>query len=145
MLKSILSAAGSAIETLITATVLTRLSKILEPTESASAEVQDQVERSVKSQLLAAAIFARWGVSGLASAYHLGLISVAEFAAYVVMGEAYRLPATSNARIAQIEGEAQESDVIGTLLGTFHLDESATNPQIIAQMYTYLLAKRAFN
>lgn len=140
MYSKLFQAVSGAFVALVSQRVLDAVTSMVDGASSLSKEEAIHVERSINSQALAAAIFVRWGVSGLASAYHFGVISVADFAAYVVVNESYRLPATSVSRIQQLEAQANESGFVETILSTpSDFAKLTTDPTITQQMYTYLL------
>lgn len=100
------------------------------------------LERTAKSQALAAVIHKRYGLAGLATAYDKGVISVADFAMYKVAGLAYHMPGISVERIASLNDEAGDA-------GFYHakfdnLSDVTTAPEIVPQMYAYLLSSTRY-
>lgn len=97
-----------------------------------------QIARVVASQGLAAVIHARYGLSGLATAYDYGIISVSDYAAYIVKGLSWRISPVSPEKIIDLENRARDN---GFWAQSFtSLEQVTTDPASVASMYSFLLS-----
>jgi gamma-glutamylcyclotransferase (GGCT)/AIG2-like uncharacterized protein YtfP len=132
--------AASALAVLIGERIVDRVSVMLTRAMDGGGSMPElqSLEKVANSQAMAAAVYARFGLSGLASAYDAGIISVVDFAAYVVKGESYRIAPMSVDRIKTLEGEAVDANVFSSAFSD--LADVTTDPEGVQTMYAYLLA-----
>lgn len=133
---------GTALAAILSDRLISAVNGLLTGAESLSPTEQMSLNRTINSQAIAAAVFARFGVSGLASAYDAGIISVADFAAYVVKSESYRISPANVGRIKDLEEKAKDSGIFNSAFTD--LAEVTTDPDSVARMYGYLLAQQSF-
>jgi len=137
----LLTALGTALASILGDRIITAVEKMLSGSVSLNATEQASLDRTVASQALAAAFYARFGLPGVASAYDAGLISVVEFAAYVVKGEAYRITPANQGRVQDLEDKAKGTSLFSSSFSD--LSEVTTDPDGVARMYGYLLASQS--
>lgn len=132
---------GTAFVAIVSDRVVQAVYDMIE-TASANADEENKalIERVASSQALAAVIYARFGVSGLATAYDYGVISVADFAMYVVKGLAWRISPVSADKVKELEDKARDT---GFWAQSFNdLSDVTTDPSSVAAMYSYLLSSK---
>lgn len=145
MYKALLSRFGTAVAALLGDRVITYLIKMLDGSENLNDAGKAALDQQLSTQTLAAAIFARFGLSGVAVAYDEGIISIADFALYVVKNDSYHVAATGPDRIAELESDETRGSFFATLFpSSLDLTTVTTDPMAVSKMYTYLLAARNF-
>lgn len=101
---------------------------------------------ALSSQVVAMTIFAKWGLSGVATAFDHGLISEADFAYYAAASWSYRMGACSGTAIASLEDNANDSsqsfiaDIFDDISAPVWT-ELCQDPETVAKIYTYLIPK----
>lgn len=135
---------GTALAAVLSDRVITYLQGMLEGSENLSLNAQAALDTVVSSQAVAAVVKTRFGIPGLATAYDFGIISEADFAAYVVMAASYRIAPASESRILSLEEEAGEQSLLSFMPSGKTLADLTTMPENVAKMYAYLLAQRDY-
>lgn len=134
---------GTAVVAILGDRLITKVLDMAKGVENLSASEKEQFEEALRSQLLAAVAYERFGISGVATLYDAGAISVSDFNLYRVKAESYRLPGAQDSRIAQIESK-EEGGAFGfsaLIGGSIDLPAQTNDPEAARKMYTYLASQ----
>lgn len=137
---SILRKFGSVLTVVLGEWMIRKAVDIFSTTGSIDETTASAIELSIRSQALAAVVYQRRGISGLASLYDAGAISGVEFALYNVRDAAYRLPPSSDERIISFEDSLKGQALYDVSFQNDSIESNTTDPDNVRRMYTYLMA-----
>jgi len=142
MILKLLTSFGTVLATILGDRLITKLESMLqvEAGSTITDEMAEKLDVSLQSQALAAVIFSRFGISGVATAYDAGVIALSDFAAYYVKNASHREAPISASRILDLESQSVGTNALESLFSFKSLEDLTTDPVAVQKMYTFLLS-----